>query len=49
MTLGRREFSVTEERFAAYMEDIANEGRRAKKRRFLATPRGHSAGSSICV
>jgi predicted metal-dependent phosphoesterase TrpH len=31
MTLGRREFSVTEERFAAYMEDIANEGKRAKK------------------
>ena len=31
ITLGRREFSVTEERFQAYLEDIAAEGRRAKR------------------
>jgi predicted metal-dependent phosphoesterase TrpH len=31
ITLGRREFSVTEERFHAYLEDIAAEGRRAKR------------------
>jgi len=30
-TLGRREFSVTPERFDAYLEDIAAEGRRAKQ------------------
>src|SRR5262249_10780716 len=32
MSLGRREFSVTEERFAAYLEEIALEGERARKR-----------------
>jgi 3',5'-nucleoside bisphosphate phosphatase len=31
VTLGRREFSVTEERFQAYLEDIAAEGHRAKR------------------
>jgi predicted metal-dependent phosphoesterase TrpH len=30
-TLGLRQFSVTEERFEAYMADIAAEGKRAKK------------------
>src|ERR1700687_1184890 len=30
-TLGRRDFSVTPERFDAYLEDIAIEGRRAKR------------------
>lgn len=31
LSLGRREFSVTEERFPTYLEDIAAEGRRARK------------------
>ena len=31
LSLGRREFSVTEERFPAYLEEIASEGRRARK------------------
>jgi 3',5'-nucleoside bisphosphate phosphatase len=31
LSLGRREFSVTEERFQAYLEEIAAEGRRARK------------------
>jgi hypothetical protein len=31
LSLGRREFSVTEERFQAYLEDIDTEARRAKK------------------
>jgi predicted metal-dependent phosphoesterase TrpH len=31
LSLGRREFSVTEERFQAYLDDIAAEGRRAKR------------------
>ena len=30
-TLGRREFSVTEGRFQAYLEDIASEARRARR------------------
>jgi predicted metal-dependent phosphoesterase TrpH len=30
-SLGRREFSVTEDRFEAYLEDIATEARRARK------------------
>src|SRR5215470_5638316 len=31
VSLGRREFSVTEERFAAYMEDIDFEAKRARR------------------
>jgi len=31
LSLGRREFSVTEERFPAYLEQIATEARRARK------------------
>src|SRR5689334_12046235 len=31
MSLGRREFSVTEERFSAYLEDIDREATRARK------------------
>ena len=31
ISLGRREFSVTEERFDAYLEDIEREARRAKR------------------
>ena len=31
LSLGRREFSVTEDRFQAYLDDIAAEGRRAKR------------------
>lgn len=31
MSLGRREFSVTEARFQAYLEDIATEAKRAKR------------------
>ncbi|MGH9140806.1 MAG: hypothetical protein ACRD2I_06655, partial [Vicinamibacterales bacterium] len=31
LSLGRREFSVTEERFDAYLEEIATEARRARK------------------
>jgi predicted metal-dependent phosphoesterase TrpH len=31
ITLGQREFSVTEERFDAYLDDIATEAHRAKK------------------
>ena len=31
LTLGRRQFSVTEERFDAYLEDVEVEGRRAKR------------------
>jgi predicted metal-dependent phosphoesterase TrpH len=31
LSLGRREFSVTEERFQAYLEDVAAEGKRAQK------------------
>jgi predicted metal-dependent phosphoesterase TrpH len=31
LTLGRREFSITEERFARYLEAIDTEGRRARK------------------
>jgi len=31
LSLGRREFSVTEDRFPAYMEEIAVEARRARK------------------
>src|SRR6266404_5633938 len=31
LSLGRREFSVTDERFTAYLEDIAAEAERAKK------------------
>jgi predicted metal-dependent phosphoesterase TrpH len=31
LSLGRREFSVTEERFQSYMDDIATEARRARK------------------
>ena len=31
LSLGRREFSVTEDRFRAYMEDIALEARRARR------------------
>ncbi len=31
MSLGRKEFSVTEERFAAYLEDIDGEAKRAKR------------------
>src|SRR4029077_33535 len=30
-TFGRREFSVTEDRFHAYLEDIASEARRARR------------------
>jgi hypothetical protein len=31
MSLGKREFSVTEERFPQYLEDVDREGRRAKR------------------
>jgi predicted metal-dependent phosphoesterase TrpH len=31
ITLGRREFSVTEDRFQAYLDDIASEARRARR------------------
>ena len=31
MSLGKREFSVTEERFPQYLEDVYSEGRRAKR------------------
>jgi 3',5'-nucleoside bisphosphate phosphatase len=31
VTLGRQEFSVTEERFQAYLDDIATEARRARR------------------
>src|SRR5258708_6734067 len=31
LSLGRREFSVTEDRFQAYLDEIAAEGRRARK------------------
>jgi predicted metal-dependent phosphoesterase TrpH len=31
MSLGRRDFSVTEERFDAYLDEIASEARRAKR------------------
>jgi predicted metal-dependent phosphoesterase TrpH len=31
MSLGRNEYSVTEERFTAYLEDIQNEAKRARK------------------
>jgi hypothetical protein len=31
LSLGRREFSITEQRFQAYLEEIETEGRRARK------------------
>src|SRR5215467_4391042 len=39
-SLGRREFSVTEARFPAYLEEIASEARRAAEKYGLLVPTG---------